>query len=68
MIITEFYRTREDGVNLYRSYSDKGLQIHKVGTDEIYGEAVDVEDARFEYEETNIPIIEDEDYPDISGG
>ena len=52
MIVKEFYRTREDGVNLYRTYSDKGLKIHKVGTDEIYDEAVDIEDASYTYEET----------------
>ena len=49
MIKKEFYRQRKDGVNLYRTYSDKGLQIRKVGTDEIYTEAIDVEDAGFEY-------------------
>ena len=52
-IITEHYKTREDGVNLYRTYSDKGVQIRKVGTDEIYDEAIDVENAPFAYEETD---------------
>ena len=56
MIIKEFYRTREDGVNLYRTYSNNSFQIRKVGTDEFYDEAVDVEGAIFEYEETNIDI------------
>lgn len=54
MIVKEFYRTRQDGVNLYRTYSDKGVQIRKVSTDEIYDEAIDVENAPFEYEETDI--------------
>ena len=53
MVIKEFYITRSDGVNLYRSYSDKGVQIRKVGTDEIYDEAIDVENAPFAYEETD---------------
>lgn len=48
----EFYRTRADGVNLYRTYSDEGFQIQKVGTDEVYDEAIDVERATFEYIET----------------
>lgn len=48
----EFYRIREDGVILYRNYSDEGKLIHKVGTDENYDEAIDVEDAPFIYEET----------------
>lgn len=56
MVVKEFYTTRQDGVNLYRTYSDKGLQIRKVDTDEIYDEAIDVENAPFEYEETDIPI------------
>ena len=53
MVIKEFYITRSDGVNLYRSCSDKGVQIRKVGTDEIYDEAIDVESAPFVYEETD---------------
>lgn len=56
MIIKEFYRTRKDGVNLYRTYSDANLKIHKVNTDEIYDEAIDVENAPYTYEETDEPI------------
>lgn len=51
-IVKEFYKTREDGVKLYRTYSDAGYTIKKVGTDEVYEEAIDVEDASYEYEET----------------
>ena len=54
MIVTEFYKTRTDGVNLYRTYSDNGFMIKKVGTDETYGEAIDVENSGFQYEETDI--------------
>ena len=61
MIIKEFYTTREDGVELYRSYSDKGLLIRKAGTEEIYSEAIDVSTASYEYEETDIPIDENSD-------
>lgn len=61
MVKTEFYRTRKDGVNLYRTYSDANLKIRKVGTDEIYGEAVDVENSGYIYVETDMPIeIEEE--------
>lgn len=52
MIIKEFFKTREDGVNLYRTYSDANLKIQKVGTDEVYDEAIDVENAPYEYVET----------------
>ena len=54
-IITEYFKTRADGVVLNRTYSDKGLQIRKVGTDEVYDEAIDIEDAPYTYEETEIP-------------
>lgn len=57
----EFYKTRDDGVNLYRTYSTDGFQIRKVGTDEIYDEAIDVETAAYGYEETNFPIGEEFD-------
>jgi hypothetical protein len=58
MIVTEFYATRKDGVNLYKTYSDANKYIRKVGTDEVYGEAVDVEDAPYTYEETDKEIEE----------
>ena len=60
MIIREFYRTRNDGVNLYRTYSDINLMIRKVGTDEVYSEAIDIENALYIYEETDIEICEEE--------
>ena len=53
MIIKEFYETRYDGINLYRTYSTEGLQIIKVGTDEIYDDAIDIEGAPFTYVETD---------------
>lgn len=53
MIIREFYKTREDGINLYKSYSNKNYYIKKIGTDEVYDEAIDVENAPYLYEETN---------------
>ena len=56
MIIREFYMTRKDGVNLYKTYSDKGVYIKKQGTDEKYDEAIDVENANYTYEETEETI------------
>lgn len=58
-INTEFYKTREDGVNLFRTYSDAGLMIRKVGTDEVYSEAIDIEGSGYTYEETGTEIDED---------
>ena len=56
MIRKDYYSTRKDGVKLFRCYSDAGLKIHKIGTDEIYDEAIDVETAEYSYEETDIPV------------
>lgn len=61
MIRTEFYRKRKDGVKLYRTYSDRNMMIQKDGTDEIYSEAIDVENSGFTYTETDIPIEGDAD-------
>lgn len=60
MIIREFYRTREDGVDLYRTYSDAGFQIKQEQTNFVYDEAIDVEDAPYTYIETEdlIPMPE----------
>ena len=60
MIIREFYRTRKDGVNLFKTYSDNKVMIQKVGTNEIYDEAKDIETAPYVYEETDKPIVEEE--------
>ncbi len=51
-IVKEFYKTRNDGINLYKTYSNEGYIIHKLNTEEYYGEAIDVENTPFEYEET----------------
>ena len=61
MIIKEFYRTRLDGVNLYKTYSNNNVYIQKKETDEIYSEAIDTELSNYEYIETE-KIIEQEDY------
>lgn len=53
---TEYYMTRADGVELNRTYSDRGMKIRKVGTDEVYDEAVDVDGTGYQYEETDIPV------------
>ena len=55
MIRKEFYRTRKDGVRLYRTYSDAGLKIQKIGTKEYYDEAIDVGGTSYLYKETTIP-------------
>ena len=61
MIKTDFYIERADGVKLYRTYSDRNMMIQKDGTEEIYSEAIDVENSGFTYTETDIPIEGDTD-------
>lgn len=51
MIITEHYRTREDGVVLNRTYSDKGMMIERDGVR--YSEAIDPADVGRVYTETD---------------
>lgn len=61
MVKKEFYATRKDGVSLYRSYSDQDLKIQKVGTNEIYDEAIDIETTNYQYVETDKPIEKPEE-------
>lgn len=56
MIVRELYVEREDGVKLYRTYSDSGMKIRQDDTDYIYDEAIDVEGTAHTYTETDVPI------------
>lgn len=52
-IITKYYKTRTDGVKLYRTYSDDGKYIiREDGT--IYEEAIDVENSGHTYTEGDL--------------
>ena len=66
MIIKDFYTTRIDGVKLYRNYSNENFKIRKIGTAEIYDEAIDVEGAPYTYAETDEKIENDEENTDIA--
>ena len=61
MIVKEFYKIREDGVKLYRTYSDENYKIRQIETGIIYDEAIDVENAEYTYEETEEKIEEMEE-------
>ena len=63
MIVKEFYKQRNDGVNLYRTYSDENFKILQVETGIVYDEAIDVETANYTYEETEEKI---EEYEEVS--
>lgn len=60
MIVREFYKTRSDGVSLYRTYSDAGYMIRQTQTGAEYDEAIDVADAPYTYEETEMKIQTDD--------
>ena len=55
MIVREEFRTRADGVKLFRTYSDEGKQILQNETGIVYDEAIDVEGAPYTYSETGEP-------------
>ena len=66
MIIQEII---EDYTTLVKTYSDKGMMIRKKGTDELYSEAIDPQKFNREYEETDIPIDDNDiDYEDGFSG
>lgn len=69
-IVTEYYKTRGDGVRLNRIYSDQDLMIRQVETGNLYDEAIDVEGAPYTYEETDqvIEISAEEALAIITGG
>lgn len=58
-IVTEYFKTRKDGVVLNRTYSDIGMMIERDGVQ--YSEAVDPADLERKYTETDIPIEVEEE-------
>lgn len=54
MIVTEYYKTRADGVVLNRTYSDAGYMIERDGVR--YSEAVDPAELNRTYIETDEPV------------
>lgn len=60
MIITEYYRTRSDGVVLNRTYSDAGMMIEREGVR--YSEAIDPAELGRVYTETTEPIEQEDEH------
>lgn len=58
MIVREYYMTRRDGIRLFRTYSDKNLYIIQEQTNDLYDEAIDVENAPYTYIESDKHIEE----------
>ena len=61
MIVSEYYKTRKDGISLYKTYSDEQFKIKQLPTEIIYDEAIDVEEAPYTYVETDEKIEEIEE-------
>ena len=60
MIVREHYKTRTDGVELYRTYSDAGYLIRQAETGAEYDEAIDIDGAPYTYTETETRIPAEE--------
>ena len=56
MIQQELYAVRNDGVKLFKTYSDENFKIRQIETGNVYDTAIDVEGAPFTYEETEEKI------------
>lgn len=66
MIKKEVYMTREDGVQLFRTFSDTDHLIKKVADGATYGDAIDVsEDEEYEEVEDYIELEGPESYEEI---
>lgn len=64
MIKKEFYKKRKDNIKLYKTYSDENFKIKQVETGIVYDEAIDVENAPYTYEETDVLIEEESENAD----
>ena len=53
MVIKEYYKTRADGVRLYRHYSDNGKTLVQSQTEIEYSEAIDPENGTYTDTEGN---------------
>ena len=47
--------------DLVKTYSDNEMMIRKIGTEELYSEAIDPKKFNRQYEETDIPIKQSKD-------
>lgn len=62
MIVTEYFKTRKDGVVLNRTYSDEGLMIERDGVE--YSEAVDPAHLNREYTEVHGKYVKEPEDPE----
>ena len=66
MVKTEYFKTRTDGVKLFRTYSDNNKKLIR-NDGVVYDEAVDVEGIGYTYTESDeyIEVIETEDIEQV---
>lgn len=60
MIVQTTFRLEEDGWDLVRTYSSRGMKIRQDETGELYAEAIDPLFTHRTYTETEIPIDPEE--------
>lgn len=53
MVKQEYYKTRNDGVILYKTYSDTNGYVKQVETNKIYKSAIDVYPLKYTYVEVS---------------
>lgn len=63
MIVQTVFRLEEDGWDLVRTYSSRGMKIRQDETGELYAEAIDPQFTHRTYTETDIPIDQDDPEP-----
>lgn len=66
MVKTEYFKTRTDGVKLFRTYSDNNKKLIR-NDGVVYDEAVDVEGIGYTYTESDedIEVIETKDIEQV---
>lgn len=57
MIKTKSYGVNADGVELVRTYSDRGMMIERDGI--LYSEAIDPAELNRRYTETDKPVVDE---------
>lgn len=59
MIITKFYKKREDGIDLYRTFSNQGYCVRCDQDGTVYDEVVNVQNSGYTFTETDIPVADE---------
>lgn len=52
-----------NGQALVQRKSDRGVMLHKIGTEEYYPDPIDVDNAPWTYEESEVPVPPEDEPP-----